>query len=155
LNTNSRGVTLVELVIVIVIVAIGATLMLPNIGAWVPHYRLRIATRDVVSVLRVAQIRAAAGNVPYRVLFNDSVEPPRYTLQRETAGGVVNEGPSQALPTGISIGGLSFSGYKYVTFGPNSTALGGNIVLQNARGARNLIRVSGTTGRVRIVQGGE
>jgi len=43
-----------------VIVAIGAVLMVPNIGAWLPNYRLRSATRDIVSTLRIAQTKAVS-----------------------------------------------------------------------------------------------
>jgi len=49
-----RGITLIELIIVMAIIAIGAVLVAPNIGAWIPHYRLRSAARDVVSTLRTA-----------------------------------------------------------------------------------------------------
>jgi prepilin-type N-terminal cleavage/methylation domain-containing protein len=37
---NQRGVTLMELLIVFVIIAIGAALMAPNIGGWLPNFRL-------------------------------------------------------------------------------------------------------------------
>ena len=57
---NQKGVTLLELIIVMVIIAIGATLMAPGISSWMPHYRLRSATRDIVSTMRVAQIKAKA-----------------------------------------------------------------------------------------------
>jgi len=45
---NRKGVTLIELIVVMVIIAIGAVLLAPNIGAWLPNYRLRSATRDIV-----------------------------------------------------------------------------------------------------------
>ena len=57
---NKRGVTLIELIVVFVIIAILAVLMVPNIGAWLPSYRLRGATRDVVSTLRTAQMKAVS-----------------------------------------------------------------------------------------------
>ena len=40
---RKRGVTLVELVVVMAIIAIGAAFVAPNIGAWIPNYRLRSA----------------------------------------------------------------------------------------------------------------
>ena len=55
---RKRGVTLVELVVVMAIIAIGAAFVAPNIGAWIPNYRLRSASRDVTSALRTAQMKA-------------------------------------------------------------------------------------------------
>jgi len=66
---NRRGITLMELIIVMAIIALGAVLMVPNIAGWIPNYRLRTATRDVVSTLRVAQMKAVARNIDHRVTF--------------------------------------------------------------------------------------
>jgi Tfp pilus assembly protein FimT len=49
---------MLELIIVMVIVAIGAVLTTPNISGWLPNYRLRSATKDVASIMRLAQIKA-------------------------------------------------------------------------------------------------
>ena len=99
---NQKGVTLIELVIVMVIIAIGAVLTTPNIGGWLTNYRLRSATRDVVSIMRVAQIKAVSNNTSYRVTFdtvNDS-----YILEYQATGGAwVGEGGTQTLPTGSKI----------------------------------------------------
>ena len=65
---NRRGITLMELIIVMAIIALGAVLMVPNIAGWIPNYRLRSATRDVVSTLRVAQMKAVARNMDHRVI---------------------------------------------------------------------------------------
>ena len=35
-QTNQKGVTLIELIVVMVIIAIGAALIVPNIGGWCP-----------------------------------------------------------------------------------------------------------------------
>jgi prepilin-type N-terminal cleavage/methylation domain-containing protein len=60
---NRRGITLLELVVVMAIVAIGAAFVAPNIGAWIPNYRLKSATRDIVSTLRTAQLKAVSNNI--------------------------------------------------------------------------------------------
>ena len=59
---NKKGITLIELVVVMIIIAIGAVLLVPNIGGWLPNYRLRSATRDIVSTLRTAQMKAVSSN---------------------------------------------------------------------------------------------
>jgi general secretion pathway protein H len=143
---NKRGVTLVELVVVFVIIAIGAALIAPNIGAWLPSYRLRSATRDVVSILRTAQIRAVSNNIQYRVDFN--VAPNSYKLQRNS-GGWADDGAVQTVPAGITIN-IDNLGGGTALFNPDSTSSGGRVTLQNTKGSTRTITLTTVTGRVNV-----
>ena len=151
-----------ELVIVMAIIALGAVLMVPNIAGWLPNYRLRSATRDVVSAMRVAQMKAVARNVDHRVTF-DAGEGSFFIMRRTTAGvnnwvritvsDEVAAGANDAkqfLPTGVQFDGPIFNGNNFAEFNPNSTASGGNVVLKNSKGTQKTISVLFTTGRVRI-----
>jgi prepilin-type N-terminal cleavage/methylation domain-containing protein len=143
---NRRGITLIELVVVIVIIAIGAVLTAPNIGAWIPTYRLKSAAGDIVSMLRVAQAKAVSSNAMYRVSFD--LVGSSYVLQYQGSGGLwLNDGGSQALPKGVQFN-TTFVG-NLATFYPNSSATDGSITLLNAKGAQKSIRVWGTTGRIK------
>ncbi len=151
---NKKGVTLIELVVVFVIIAIGAVLLAPNIGAWLPNYRLRSATRDIASTMRTAQMKAVSTNTAYRVSFNNPVAGS-YVLQRNTGGvGVyVDEGVPQTLPTGIVIIGITFplsGGWNNAEFNTNSTSSTGSITLQNTKGTQKNITLTPATGRVKI-----
>ena len=135
-----------ELLIVFVIIAIGAALMAPNIGGWLPNFRLRSATRDVASVMRVAQLRAVATNTPFRISFdtlNDS-----YVVEYQTTGGWVADGTPQTLPSGVKFI-TTFAG-NISTFSPNSTATDGNVTLNNTKGSIKTVRLLGLTGRIRV-----
>lgn len=148
--TNKKGVTLIELVIVFVIIAIGAALLVPNIGAWLPHYRLRTATRDIASMMRVAQMKAVSNNLQYRVNLNAAdVGVNRYILQYNTGGIWVNEGNMQNLPSGIIISNNGLPGDR-AEFNPNSTSSSGSVTLQNPKGNQKTITLTNSTGRVRI-----
>ena len=148
--TNKKGVTLIELVIVFVIIAIGAALLVPNIGAWLPHYRLRTATRDIASMMRVAQMKAVSNNLQYRVnLSAADVGVNRYILQYNTGGIWVNEGNMQNLPSGIIISNNGLPGDR-AEFNPNSTSSSGSVTLQNPKGNQKTITLTNSTGRVRI-----
>jgi prepilin-type N-terminal cleavage/methylation domain-containing protein len=144
---NQRGVTLIELIIVMVIIAIGAVLTTPNISGWLTNYRLRSATRDVASIMRFAQLKAVSNNTSYQVVFDTAHDS--YILQyQDTGGGWVAEGISQTLPTGVKFN-TTFP-LNITTFSTNSTATDGNITLNNTKGSTKTVRVLGLTGRIRI-----
>jgi prepilin-type N-terminal cleavage/methylation domain-containing protein len=150
---NHKGVTLIELVVVFVIIAIGAVLSAPNIGAWLPNYRLRSATRDIVSTMRTAQMRAVSNNVQYRVNFNAAEigAPNSYILQCNTGGVWVNDGAIQTVPAGITVNIDQLPAGRAV-FNPNSTSSAGSVSLQNTKGSQRKIDLTSATGRVRIEQ---
>ncbi len=141
MKSNKRGVTLIELVVVFAIIAIGSLLAVPNIGPWIANYRLRTATRDITSTLRVAQMRAVSNNLNYQVSFD--IGARAYTLYRNS-GGLVPEGTTQTLPTGIAI---VVPGNNPVTFTPNSSSNGGSIQLSNTKNTRT-ITILPSTGRI-------
>jgi len=144
---NQRGVTLIELIIVMVIIAIGATLTAPNIGGWLPYYRLKSATRDVASIMRLAQLKAVSNNTSYQVVFDTAHDS--YILQYQDTGGAwVADGISQTLPTGVKFN-TTFP-LNITTFSTNSTATDGNVTLNNTKGATKRVRLLGLTGRIRI-----
>ena len=82
---NRKGITLIELIIVMVIIAIGAALTAPSINTWMPYYRLRSATRDIVSTMRLAQMKAVSNNIQYGVAFNPASN--QYQLYYQSTGG--------------------------------------------------------------------
>ena len=148
---KNRGVTLIELVVVMVIIAIAAAFIAPNIGAWIPNYRLRGATRDIVSTLRTAQMKAVTTNLEYQVSFNPG--SGSFILQYNT-GTVASpvwiaEGTTQTLPTGIQISAITFPGNN-AQFNPNSTSSSGSIILRNAKGTQRTITLTPSTGRAKI-----
>jgi type IV fimbrial biogenesis protein FimT len=153
IQMNKKGVTLIELIIVFVIIAILAVLMIPNIGGWLPNYRLRSAARDIVSTMRTAQMRAISNKIQYRVNFNpaDVGAANRYVLQHDTGGGAfVNDGAVQTLPAGITISANLLPNARAV-FNADSTSSGGSVTLQNTKGATRSITLTTTTGRANII----
>jgi len=150
MKMNKKGVTLIELIVVMVIIAIGAVLTVPSMGPWIANYRLRSATRDIVSTMRVAQMRAVSINLDHRVSFTEGTGAAgAYVLERNTGGVWVTEGVSNTLPTGIQLT-TNFTGDR-VVFKPNSAAdQGGSVSLQNPKGTIRTITVLLSTGRITI-----
>lgn len=145
---NRKGVTLIELIVVMVIIAIGALLLAPNIGAWLPNYRLRSATRDIVSTLRTANMKAVSTNLEYRVQFNAS-PPGTYWIERgdqsSNSSNWTQEGSINELPSGVSI---NFTGN--IEFNPDSTCNTQTIVLTNSKGKQSRITLVPSTGKVNV-----
>jgi len=140
MKMNKKGVTLLELIVVMAIIAIGAVLTVPNLRPWLANYRLRGATRDITSTLRTAQMKAVSNNMDYEVFFAGST----YILRRNSLGIPVPEGVTQTLPTGILI---VIPVNNPLTFSPNSSSNGGTIQLSNTRNTRT-ITVLPSTGRI-------
>jgi len=144
---NKKGVTLIELIIVMVIIAIGAVLMVPNIGGWLPVYRLKGATRDIVSTLRIAQMKAVSSNLEYRVSFPNQT----FLLQKGnlSSGSTIwtDEGVAQTLPSGITMSGsLNNSNAQ---FNVDSTCSTGSLTLTSSKGSKK-ITLTTATGRVKV-----
>jgi prepilin-type N-terminal cleavage/methylation domain-containing protein len=144
---DRRGVTLIELIVVMVIIAIAAALTIPNIGRWIPGYRLRSAARDVVSLMRSAQMKAVSSNTQFRVSFNDVNHS--YILQRKSGEVWVDDGTVQTLPPGIQIVGITLPG-KNAEFNPNSTSSSGSVTLRNPKDAEKRIVLYSATGKIRV-----
>jgi len=141
---NQKGVTLIELVVVIVIIAIGAALTTPNIGGWMTNYRLGSATRDVVSTMRIAQMKAISNNLTYQISFD--IANRSYILQYQNAGNTFNDGAVQTLPTGVQFN-TDFG--NVASFFPNASSTNGNVTLNNTKGTTKKIQLLGTTGRIK------
>src|SRR4030042_2539820 len=145
---NKKGVTLIELVVVFAIIAIGAVLLVPNIGGWLPSYRLRSATRDIVSTMRTAQMKAVSNNTPYGVAFdNNSIQ--LYL----SSGGLIPEGSPINLPQGIQFDNNTFPinatlNKPFAAFNVNSTSSSGGVTLKNSKGSVRRITLTSATGRV-------
>jgi prepilin-type N-terminal cleavage/methylation domain-containing protein len=153
---NKKGVTLIELIVVFVIIAIGAVLLAPNIGAWLPNYRLRSATRDIVSTMRTSQMKAVSTNLEYRSYFNAGER--KYWIERgnqssnstnwvgtTASDNAAREGSLNSLPSGVTI---SFTGF--VEFNPDSTCNASTITLTNNKGKQSAITLVSSTGRVNV-----
>ena len=149
-SINKKGVTLIELIVVMVIIAIGAAFVAPNIGAWIPNYHLRSTARDIVSAMRTAQMKAVSMNMQYRVNLDDAeIGANSYILQQNSGGIWINEGEIQRMPSGITISAITLPG-KHAEFNPNSTSSTGSMILTNTKGAQKRIVLTAATGKLRV-----
>ncbi len=66
---RQAGLTLVELMIAIGIIAILATIAVPNIINWLPNYRAKAAARDIISNFQKAKMEAVKRNRDVVITF--------------------------------------------------------------------------------------
>jgi prepilin-type N-terminal cleavage/methylation domain-containing protein len=67
---RTKGLTMVELVIAMAILAILTVAMMPNLGSWLSHNRIKGLARDVASCFRLAQMTAVQTNQTCCVRFD-------------------------------------------------------------------------------------
>jgi prepilin-type N-terminal cleavage/methylation domain-containing protein len=75
------GMTLIEMLVVLVILAIAAVLAAPNASRWIESYTVRKAGRQLVSDLQLAKLKTISQGVQHRIQFdpaNKSYEIQRY-----------------------------------------------------------------------------
>jgi len=122
---EDRGFTLLELMIVIVIIAIGAALAAPDMGVWVSKQRLKSASRSVFYHLQQVRGEAVKENITLTISFD--LENNTYS-----AGTVI---PNQDMPGGVvissvcsTVSGISTTGFD----GRGLSTRPGNIVITSS-----------------------
>ena len=158
---NTKGVTIIELAIVMAIIGIMALFMSPPLGEWVTGFRMRGATKDLTDTLQLARLKAISTGNQYRVRLNinSGANAETFVLQ-ENDGGWANDGSEITLPTGVNIDNIDAvtDGTVDRTFNTNGTATGWagsattSIFIENQRGDQYRVTIS-QTGMVRMNEG--
>lgn len=71
---RQSGVTLLELMVGVAIVTVVVSLAVPNVAAWMPHYRLKAAARDLFSDFQRTKMTAIRTNTTCVVAFGQAVD---------------------------------------------------------------------------------
>ena len=154
------GFSLIELLIVVGIIAMIGAVGTPTLLSQLPDYRLNGAARTVSSTLQFAKMSAVSAGKEYRVEFLLDTSPQRYQLQKGNAfRGSDSWATIQAdyfIPPQVWIDhatdyrGTHHTGTSIIAFNPTGTASSGGVYLENNKGKIRSVKVSSSTGRVRI-----
>jgi type IV fimbrial biogenesis protein FimT len=83
---GQRGVTLIELVVVLMIVAVAATLAAPNAAAMIANRRVQGAAQSVLEGLAKGRSEAVRRNVPVRFTISG---PTGWTLENASSSATI------------------------------------------------------------------
>ena len=84
-KVDSRGFTLLELMMVVVIIAVMSVVALPNMKGWFSKKDLDGAARQLFTTMQKARLEAIKRNEEVRITFTTS-SPYTYTVRTQTTG---------------------------------------------------------------------
>jgi type IV fimbrial biogenesis protein FimT len=144
-----RGLTLLELVIALAILAIVATLALPSFGAGAERTRLRLAAETLASDLAEARFEAAKAG---RALHLPAQAGPAWCWAVATTPdcGCAAAAPCQLkAERAASHAGVTLVEVRAASFDPGGAATGGGALLRSGRGEELRVELS-PLGRPRV-----
>lgn len=77
---NDTGLTLLELMVALVILAIALGIAAPNVMAWLPNYRIKACCRELYSHLQQAKMEACKRNFNVVVTFFPGTYAPQGSI---------------------------------------------------------------------------
>ena len=141
MKRECRGFSLIELLIAMALVAIVATIAVPQFQRYSTNTDLKTAAREMSGDFSAAKQMAIANNLDYRIAIN--VAGNSYTLSRTDTAAVVWTKSLASFGGGASIDSTTFGGAA-INFQKRGTASSGRIVLRKRK------RFNGHTSHVNI-----
>lgn len=158
---NNKGITILEMMIIVVIIGIGSALAIPRFGQIMDKLKLKTTGQDVVSSLRLARSNAVSQKLQFGVYFNfnlrqyvlfkDVVNPGSFTYNAGSDSDMV----IGTLPRNVNFGSCSFSNFAVIFKTDGSASTSGSIQLSSSdEYCGNLtVDVLSSTGRVKLIAG--
>ncbi len=81
---NNRGISLIETVVIVVIIGLIASIAVPSWIGLVNNQRIRAASTNALSALRLAQAGARRENLPWTIRFRTNNGRVQWTAYRST-----------------------------------------------------------------------
>jgi prepilin-type N-terminal cleavage/methylation domain-containing protein len=160
---KTRGFTLIEVVIVLILISLSAALVIPGFARFAKSVELRATAKKVSGLMRHYRNEAVQRGRVYQVLFDFNLREIRVQSVEMVKGSEPNEEVEEMrfqqrypMPVDIQVKEMKISASLYVSdypaieFYPNGSSNGGSFILdlQNSRGY--WIRVHFLTGIVEV-----
>lgn len=145
---QARGFSLIELIIVIAILGIVATISVPQYQRYRDNANLKTAAREVAADIFATRQNAVSESFDsYRLTFNAGSNS--YSLSRTDTGEVIWTKTLASFGNGLAFGSVNFSGGSVVSFQRRGTVSMGSLTITNAIGSTATITVN-ITGRTYV-----
>lgn len=149
MRRKGSGFTLMEVMVVMAIIGILASISVPNFRNYMIQRRLNGATRQIMSDLMYARMQAVSQNNKFRVIFNG--DGKQYTILDDNNDNDNADSGEQTVVKNIQTDypDVTFSSNNNPIFSPRGTASSlPTITLTNSGGTKTI--TVAITGRVKI-----
>ena len=155
-TARTAGHTLIELMVVMFVIAMAASLVLPIMVRSYSSFKIRMAADSIVKLLRQAKSRSLYESRTYLVIFPEDTTNQEIILTREDGATVGH----YALPAGISIRRRNAeddwsSDIGPVAFFPDGSSEGLLLAIQSPTGSLTRVLLDPWTGQAKILLAGE
>jgi len=157
------GFTLIEMIVVLTVLGLAASVVIPSLGSGLPRLRLVGAARDFATLLKFARSHSLAAALPLHVVLDTSRN--LYWLDNAEAPAMADVSllgerkiRLYALPQGVSFGNigggiLPVDDKRFrILYFPSGGSSGGQVELRDEKGRAYGINVDSVTGRSEIIR---
>ena len=158
--SNQTGFTMLEMMIIIVIIGILASLAVPGFINWIPKMKVKNDAKTNLNYLRLARSKSVADNSQYgiyfdvagnRVIYFEDTSSPE-NLSYDPGLDSTVEAPYN-MASNVSLINCTFVNNTIIFFPNGSASTSGSItVTDESSGVAYNINVLASTGRVRLEQ---
>ena len=147
---DRAGFSLLEIIAVMVVMALGAVLVLPGLNTGLNGLRLDSAARDMVTLMKTARSQAIAEQKVFRVMLKINPDQPAdsYVYANEYE----EEIKAFPFPAGVRILVTDPGISGRISFYPNGRSSGLQFTLHNEQGKALLVNVDPVTGFARLTR---
>ena len=160
---KSRGFSLIEMIIVLVVIGLSASLVVPSLSQFSKTVELKGAARKISAILRYCRSEAVNKGQTYQIIFDSDLREVRvqktessWEKEEEMKRDAKSVRQMYHLPKGINVKEVNIispeysSDYPTIEFYPNGGSNGGSFLLSSEERGGYRIKVHFLTGMVAI-----